>query len=120
MRLNKLALMPLRGKLPLRRSPVDAVLGEDQPLEFAGLVHVQPGRPGRRRVGGGNAPTGRVVFVAVERADEAAVANALATQTRPSASHQTTIRWPSHVFPMSVFRSIVARSAIKYQPSGNR
>ena len=64
-----------RGELPLRRPPADAVPGEDQPLELPRLVPRQPGGLRRRRVRRGDAPAGRVVLVAVERADEAAVAH---------------------------------------------
>ena len=66
-------LAPRRGQFPLRRAGADSVPGEDQPLELAGRQQVQPGGFGRRRIGRRDAPAGRVVFVAVERAYEAAV-----------------------------------------------
>ena len=58
---------------PLRRPSAQPPPGEDETQDFARLEHVQPGGPGRRRVGRLDALTGGVVLEPVEGTDEAAV-----------------------------------------------
>ena len=128
-------LAPRRGQFPLRRPPADPVPGEDQPLELPGRQQVQPGGFGRRGIGRRDALAGCVVLVAWNgqtrrplrtrppvsgpRSEPRWGHAAPATQSRPSPSHQATIRRPSQVFPTSFRRSSAARLATKYQPSGN-